>query len=157
MKKILKSSLILFFIVADLSAENLLDIYNEALKNDPTYKAAEYSYLSDKELVVQGRAALLPSLTLSGSTNWNEYYQDKQLQQEYNSFSSSARFSQPLFRLDSWFQYKQSKSLTNAAEADFAYEQQNLIVRTSELYFGVLREIDNLNAALSEEKAIKNN
>jgi outer membrane protein len=155
MKKILKSSLILFFIVADLNAENLLDIYNEALKNDPTYKAAEYSYLSDKELVVQGRAALLPSLTLSGSTNWNEYYQDKQLQQEYNSFSSSARFSQPLFRLDSWFQYKQSKSLSNAAEADFAYEQQNLIVRTSELYFGVLREIDNLNAALSEEKAIK--
>merc|ERR1712070_1187416 len=128
---------------------------NEALKNDPTYRAAEYSYLADKELVVQGRSALLPSLTISGSTNWNEYYQDKQLQQEYNSFSSSARFSQPLFRLDSWFQYRQSKSLSNAAEADFAYEQQNLIVRTSELYFGVLREIDNLNAALSEEKAIK--
>ena len=63
--------------------------------------------------------------------------------------------SQPLFRLDSWFQYKQSKSLTNAAEAEFAYEQQNLLVRTAELYFGVLREIDNINAALSEEKAIK--
>merc|ERR1712070_20002 len=78
-----------------------------------------------------------------------------QLQQSYNSFSSTARLSQPLFRLDSWFQYKQSKSLTNAAEAEFAYEQQNLIVRTSELYFGVLREIDNINAALSEEKAIK--
>ena len=94
--------------------------------------------MADKELVVQGRAALLPSLTLSGSTNWNEYYQDKQLQQEYNSFSSSARLSQPLFRLDSWFQYKQSKSLTNAAEAEFAYEQQNLLVRTADLYFGVL-------------------
>jgi outer membrane protein len=57
--------------------------------------------------------------------------------------------------LDSWFQYKQSKSLTNAAEADFAFEQQNLLVRTAELYFGVLRAIDNLNAAISEEKAIK--
>jgi len=106
-------------------------------------------------LVVQGRAALLPSLTLSGSTNWNEYYQDKQLQQEYNSFSSSARLTQPLFRLDSWFQFKQSKALTSAAEAEFAYEQQNLLVRTAELYFGVLRAIDNLNAAISEEKAIK--
>jgi outer membrane protein len=146
---------ILFLISFNLNSENLLDIYNEALKNDPTFKAAEYSYLADKELVVQGRAALLPSLTLSGSTNWNEYYQDKQLQQEYNSFSSSARLSQPLFRLDSWFQYKQSKSLTNAAEAEFAYEQQNLLVRTADLYFGVLRAIDNLNAAISEEKAIK--
>ena len=136
-------------------AESLLDIYNEALDNDPTFKAAEYSYLADKELKVQGRAALLPSLTLSGSTNWNEYYQNKELQQQYNSFSTSARVSQPLFRLDTWFQYRQSKSLTDAAEADFAFEQQNLLVRTAELYFGVLRAIDNLNAAISEEKAIK--
>ena len=138
-----------------LTAENLLDIYNEALENDPTFKAAEYSYLADKEIVVQGRAALLPSITLSGSTNWNEYYQDDVLQQEYNSFSKSARVSQPLFRLDTWFNFKRSKSLTNAAEAEFAYEQQNLILRTAELYFGVLRAIDNLNAAISEEKAIK--
>jgi outer membrane protein len=155
MNNFTKPLFILFLISFNLNSENLLDIYNEALKNDPTFKAAEYSYLADKELVVQGRAALLPSLTLSGSTNWNEYYQDKQLQQEYNSFSSSARLSQPLFRLDSWFQYKQSKSLTNAAEAEFAYEQQNLLVRTADLYFGVLRAIDNLNAAISEEKAIK--
>ena len=111
--------------------------------------------MAAKEIVVQGRAALLPSLTLSGSTNWNEYYQDKQLQQQYNSFSSSARITQPLFRLDTWFQFRQSRSLTDAAEADFAYEQQNLLVRTAELYFGVLRSIDNLNAAISEEKAIK--
>ena len=151
-----KSKLFLIILLSGhLTAENLLDIYNEALENDPTFKAAEYSYLADKEIVVQGRAALLPSITLSGSTNWNEYYQDDVLQQEYNSFSKSARVSQPLFRLDTWFNFKRSKSLTNAAEAEFAYEQQNLILRTAELYFGVLRAIDNLNAAISEEKAIK--
>jgi outer membrane protein len=138
-----------------LSAENILEIYSEALENDPTYRSAEYSYLADKEIVVQGRAALLPSITLSGSTNWNEYYQNDVLQQEYNSFSKSARITQPLFRLDTWFNFKRSKSLTNAAEADFAYEQQSLLLRTAELYFGVLRAIDNLNAAISEEKAIK--
>ncbi|MDC3102247.1 TolC family outer membrane protein [Gammaproteobacteria bacterium] len=151
-----KSKLFLIILLSGhLTAENLLDIFNEALENDPTFKAAEYSYLADKEIVVQGRAALLPSITLSGSTNWNEYYQDDVLQQEYNSFSKSARVSQPLFRLDTWFNFKRSKSLTNAAEAEFAYEQQNLILRTAELYFGVLRAIDNLNAAISEEKAIK--
>ena len=63
--------------------------------------------------------------------------------------------TQPLFRLDSWFNFKRSKKLTDASEADFAYEQQNLIIRTVEKYFGVLRAIDNLNAAVSEEKAIK--
>ena len=147
----------LIFLVSSsyLSSESILEIYNEALENDPTYKSAEYSYLADKEIVVQGRAALLPSITLSGSTNWNEYYQNDILQQEYNSFSKSARVSQPLFRLDAWFNFKRSKSLTDAAEADFAYEQQSLLLRTAELYFGVLRAIDNLNAAISEEKAIK--
>jgi len=153
--KIYTKLFIVLLITGNVSSESLLDIYNEALNNDPTFKAAEYSYLADKELKVQGRAALLPSLTLSGSTNWNEYYQNKELQQQYNSFSTSARVSQPLFRLDTWFQYRQSKSLTDAAEADFAFEQQNLLVRTAELYFGVLRAIDNLNAAISEEKAIK--
>ena len=150
-----RSIFLTIFLTVSISAENILEIYNEALKNDPTFRAAEYSYLADKEIVVQGRAALLPSITLSGSTNWNEYYQNKELQQQYNSFSTSARVSQPLFRLDTWFQYRQSKSLTDAAEADFAFEQQNLLVRTAELYFGVLRAIDNLNAAISEEKAIK--
>ena len=147
--------LLVFLSCSFLYSENILEIYNEALENDPTYKAAEYSYLADKQIVVQGRAALLPSITLNGSTNWNEYYQDDILQQEYNSFSKSARVSQPLFRLDSWFNFKRSKSLTNAAEADFAYQQQSLLLRTAELYFGVLRAIDNLNATISEEKAIK--
>ncbi len=152
----LKSKFLFVLLLSShLTSENILDIYNEALENDPTFKSAEYSYLADKEIVVQGRAALLPSITLSGTTNWNEYYQNDQLQQEYNSFSKSARVSQPLLRLDTWFNFKRSKSLTDAAEAEFAYEQQSLLVRTAELYFGVLRAIDNLNASVSEEKAIK--
>ena len=137
------------------AADSLLDIYNDALENDPQYKSAEFSYLAGKEIKVQGRAGLLPNVSISAQTNWNEYYQNGDLQNEYNNFSSSARLTQPLIRLDSWFKYRQSKFLTDAAEADFAYSQQALIVRTAELYFNVLRAIDNLSAARSEEKAIK--
>ena len=35
------------------------------------------------------------------------------------------------------------------------FQQQNLFLRTAELSFGVLRAIDNLNASISEEKAIQ--
>ena len=144
-----------FAIRLNISADSLLDIYNDALENDPQYRSAEFSYLSGKEIKVQGRAALLPNINLSAQTNWNEYYQNGNLQSEYNNFSTSARLTQPLLRLDAWFKYRQSKFLTDAAEADFAYSQQSLIVRTAELYFNVLRAIDNLSAARSEEKAIK--
>jgi len=152
-KKILATSLLALSIHS--AADSLLDIYNDALENDPQYKSAEFSYLAGKEIKVQGRAGLLPNISISAQTNWNEYYQNGDLQNEYNNFSSSARLTQPLIRLDSWFKYRQSKFLTDAAEADFAYSQQALIVRTAELYFNVLRAIDNLSAARSEEKAIK--
>ena len=146
---------IFFFFSLNTEADSLLDIYNDALENDPQYKSAEFSYLSGKEIKVQGRAALLPNISINAQTNWNEYYQNGELRNEYNNFNTSARLSQPLIRLDSWFKYRQSKFLTDAAEADFAYSQQALIVRTAELYFNVLRAIDNLSAARSEEKAIK--
>ena len=146
---------IFFFFSLNIEADSLLDIYNDALENDPQYKSAEFSYLSGKEIKVQGRAALLPNISINAQTNWNEYYQNGELRNEYNNFNTSARLSQPLIRLDSWFKYRQSKFLTDAAEADFAYSQQALIVRTAELYFNVLRAIDNLSAARSEEKAIK--
>ena len=146
---------IFFFLSINVEADSLLDIYNDALENDPQYKSAEFSYLSGKEIKVQGRAALLPNISINAQTNWNEYYQNGELRNEYNNFNTSARLSQPLIRLDSWFKYRQSKFLTDAAEADFAYSQQALIVRTAELYFNVLRAIDNLSAARSEEKAIK--
>ena len=154
MKKI---NLVAFLLALSINtaADSLLDIYNDALENDPQYKSAEFSYLSGKEIKVQGRAALLPNITISAQTNWNEYYQNGNLQNQYNNFSTSARLTQPLLRLDTWFKYRQSKFLTDAAEADFAYSQQALIVRTAELYFNVLRAIDNLSAARSEEKAIK--
>ena len=146
---------LLFLFSTHAVSDSLLDIYNDALENDPQYKSAEFSYLSGKEIKVQGRAALFPSITITAQTNWNEYYQGGTLRNQYNNFSSNARLTQPLIRLDAWFKYRQSKFLTYAAEADFAYSQQALIVRTAELYFNVLRAIDNLNASKSEEKAIK--
>ena len=99
------------FISLPLASENLLDIYNEALDNDPQYKSSEYSLLAGKEFVVQGRAGLLPNVTLMRSTNWNEYYQFDELQSAYNNNSVTARLTQPLFRLDSWFNFKRSKNL----------------------------------------------
>ena len=81
--------LFLFSLVSSLHAENLLDIYNEALENDAQYKAAEYSFLADKEIAVQGRAQLLPNIQLSGQTNWNEYYEDDVLDRKSTRLNSS--------------------------------------------------------------------
>ena len=60
-KKILVIPILAFSIHS--TADSLLDIYNDALENDPQYKSAEFSYLSGKEIKVQGRAGLLPNIS----------------------------------------------------------------------------------------------
>ena len=42
------------------AADSLLEIYQRALKNDPTIRGAEATYLAQAEAKPQARAALLP-------------------------------------------------------------------------------------------------
>ena len=135
-------------------AEDLKDIYQLALINDPTFKAAEASFRAGKEYKVQGRAGLMPSLSISGSTGWNEYRLEETLLDEYNSNNYSGTLQQPLFRLDRWFQFRQGKSLTQSATAEFASQQQETMIRVATNYFNVLNAKDSLNAAEAENEAI---
>ena len=83
--KFIVFSLSLSFFSTFLKAENLEEVYELALKNDPLLKAAEASYRAGKENKVQGRSGLLPNLSVSGSTNWNEYRVMDQIIDQYLS------------------------------------------------------------------------
>ena len=147
-------SLLSIIITGSIKAENLADVYELALKNDPLLRAAEATYRTGKENKRQGIAGLLPTLSISGSTNWNEYRVEEQLQDQYNSNSYLANLNQPIFRLDKWFQFERGTALSEAAAAEFAYQQQETMIRVASAYFNVLNSIDSLNAAKAEEKAI---
>ena len=144
----------LIAISSPLRTENLADVYELALKNDPLLKAAEATYRAGKENRTQGIAGLLPTLSVGGSTNWNEYRVEEQIIDQYNSNSYLASLNQPIFRLDKWFQFERGTALSEAAGAEFAYQQQETMIRVASAYFNVLNSIDSLNAARAEEKAI---
>ena len=144
----------LITISSPLRTENLADVYELALKNDPLLKAAEATYRAGKENRTQGIAGLLPTLSVGGSTNWNEYRVEEQIIDQYNSNSYLASLNQPIFRLDKWFQFERGTALSEAASAEFAYQQQETMIRVASAYFNVLNSIDSLNAARAEEKAI---
>lgn len=147
--------LILISFTGSLKSENLSDVYELALKNDPLLRAAEATYRAGKENKAQGIAGLLPTLSIGGSTNWNEYRIEEQLQDQYNSNSYYGNINQPIFRLDKWFQFQRGTALSESAEAEFAYQQQETMIRVASAYFNVLNSFDNLNAAEAEEKAIQ--
>ena len=160
---LLLSSLLVAGISISSSAETLKDVYSLSLDNDPQLRADEYAYKAGKEALTIGRSFLLPQI--SAQAVYAETEQDtltvpsaplnlSSYTSNTDSRTYSATLSQPLFNMAAWFGYKQGKSLSKLAEAQFSSAQQNLIIRTSEAYFNVLRAIDNMTTAQSEEKAL---
>ena len=147
---------VLLALSLEMFSNDLLSIYKEALEKDPEFNSKKADLAISKEFLNQSRSGLLPQVRVTGGTNWNEYYQDRELQNDYNTFSYGLNVSQPLFRLDKWFTNKQAKENVEAAEAQFAYQQQNLIIRVTGAYFKVLSAKANLEAKIATEKALQN-
>jgi outer membrane protein len=146
-------SLIAFTALANSSttAETLADIYQLAVKNDPIAAAARASYNADKETLKQSRAVLLPQL--NASSNKAEPRADENTDPVTTTYRAS--LSQSLFNVPAWFQFQSAKKMDQVAEANFAAQQQSLIIRVSEAYFNILRAFDNKQTRSAEELAIQ--
>jgi len=142
-----------------LFAADLLQVYREAQSNDPTYSAARSILDAGQEKMPQGRAGLLPSLTLSGNTVWNQneistHNGDTFAKPKFNSNGYQLTLTQPLFRWQNWVNYDQSKLQVAQAEANFLLASQDLILRVSQAYFDTLYARENLSAVVANKAAI---
>ena len=146
------------------TADNLRDVYELALRNDPTIRAAEASYKAGLEAEKLGRSALLPQVNASaeyGVSNSSSQSDNpiggRLIPSNADTDSTSniwgVSLDQRVFDLPTWFDFTRGKELTRQAEAQFAADQQALIVRVAEDYFGVLRALDNLDASRAQERA----
>ena len=161
----------LLLTVAPLSAgESLLDIYEIALDNDAQLKAETAQYRADLELKQLALAPLLPQVRLGASRALRDSENTRLTITEFQNgqvvidevtngsrtFTTSydINLNQTLFDLSAWFDWKSGRERSKQAEATMAAAQQNLIVRVSEGYFGVLRAQDNLLAAKAQERAL---
>jgi len=142
-----------------LFAADLLQVYRQAQDNDPTFAAARSVLDAGREKMPQGRAGLLPSLTLSGNTMWNQtensFHSGATINKpNYNSNGYQLALTQPLFRWQNWVGYKQSEIQVVQAEANFAQARQDLILRVAQAYFDVNYAIESLAAVRANKIAI---
>lgn len=144
----------LLFASSSLLAADLIDVYRDALSQDPVYASARYNYESGKEVLPQARAGVLPSLSLDAGYNRNHRQIDGVPTADYNSNSYTLRLSQPLFRLQNWIVMDQAGLQVRQSEALFADASQNLIVRTAQAYFDVLLAQDNVSLSGAQKTAI---
>jgi outer membrane protein len=145
-------------------AQDLLETYRQALEYDPSWQVTVNQYLADQQQERLALGGLLPTVGLSGAITRNRFQSDDPqsnvlLGQPVTSSASTARQAilavrQPLFRMDLWQQYQQSKVATSLNDSRLLTEKQNFILRVAEAYFEVLRA-QNLIATLNaEEKAL---
>jgi outer membrane protein len=146
-----------------LRAEDLMTIYERALRNDPVIKEAEARQSAAGESRSQGLALFFPKLSAVGASGreWrhNTIASLNNLfpaNQEYWNSSFSVNLTQPLFHWDHWVQLSQSDNRIAQAEAEYQAELQNLMVKVTEAYFNVLSAQDNLRFTVSEKEAISN-
>ena len=139
-------------------AADLLSIYREAREADAVYAGARASYLAGQEKLPQGLAGLLPVVTLSGNTIYN----DRDLQfrglpplpaSRFNSNNVSVTATQPLFRIQNWITYEQAKNQISQSEATFLQAAQDLILRVAQAYFDVLLAGNNVTLAAAQKTA----
>lgn len=157
MRKMFWGVLFTLAVPPSLFAADLMDIYLQALENDPVFKQAYSRYMSSAEAIPQARAALLPQLSLSAFRTRsieNVSAAGTKINTTYDSNQLQANASQAIFNYQAWAQVQQAKASVKAAQASFNNSAQDLILRTAKAYFRALFAQDTLNFAEAKKERI---
>jgi outer membrane protein len=172
MNRYVRSALLWVFLVAsaELSGKDLIEVYQDAVNNDPQIRAADATRLASRESRPQALAALLPQVAgTAGYTRDHSSGNQDQLQvtpdgQPYViplNFTAgktekqwALTLRQNLFSWQNWMTLKASNSQVAQAEATYAAEEQSLIFRVSQAYFAILSAQANLEAQQASLAAI---
>ncbi|MCW8409978.1 TolC family outer membrane protein [Legionella sp. PATHC035] len=139
------------------AATDLMDIYHQALENDPIFKNAYDTYMASAEALPQARAALLPQVGITAQATRNVFHVNDGIftiqDNTYNSRTWQVSASQAIFNYQAWARVQQAKASVKAAQAVFNDAAQDLILRTAKAYFDVLFAQDTLNFAEAKKRA----
>jgi len=133
-------------------AADLQQTYKLAQVYDATIKAAEYDYESAIQRLPLARSAFRPQLNFAYDAARNEQRRD-----DYGTFDDqqfSLTLRQSLFNRENGAIVDQARLGVKQAEAQLLAQQQNLILRTANTYFDVLRAQVEVDFSGSELDAI---
>ncbi|MCV6637193.1 TolC family outer membrane protein [Candidatus Albibeggiatoa sp. nov. NOAA] len=149
--------LCILLISPTLYAETLLELYEQAVKNDPQLKIAEYEVLANQELKPQAQAALAPQLTLGGGVSENFSQSDflSGDNQEFTNANYNLSLSYALYRRNLNIAVDQTDSVVARTEAAYESEKQGLMLRLAQAFFDILAADDNVSFARSTKDAFE--
>lgn len=138
-----------------VSAADLNTIYQQAASNDAEIAAARATREAEGYNVTIARGGLLPQAQVSYTHSEISSDLDGIPKSDYNRDYLQLSASQTLFNLNSWYTYQAARTGDEASALTLQLSEQQLLLRTAQAYFDVLRAKDNLSTAQAEEKAVK--
>ncbi|MDX1587785.1 MAG: TolC family outer membrane protein [Oleiphilaceae bacterium] len=110
----------------------LVSLYRLALEHDASLAAARHRRDAGLEARAQGRAGLLPEFRLSGEYARGREWAGRpgpsgevvQAQQGFTNARYQASLTQPLFRLDAWYGYREGRAGARVAQLEFEQRLQ---------------------------------
>jgi outer membrane protein len=141
-------------------AEDLIQIYDLAVRSDPVLREAEQTLFATREVKPQARALLLPNIAVTGTADYNNLHSSGS--SNFGSFNRRDSFStqgaqavlnQSIYNRANWMTLKQSDNVIAQAEAQYRNAQIDLMVRTTVAYFDVLRAADAVTVSESLVRA----
>ncbi|MFN4236852.1 MAG: TolC family outer membrane protein [Vogesella sp.] len=135
-------------------------LFERALQNDPKYLAAKSDFMIAAESVPQARAALLPSAVIDVSRSMvqqniteapNKAFPTGST--NYPSFSWSLSISQPVLKLPAIYKLDQAELAIEQAKLNVVAAEQDLLLRTSAAYLGLLAALDGMELSSAEREA----
>jgi outer membrane protein len=150
-------------VLPSAAAEDLLQIYRDALANDPTLASARATWQATQEAVPQARAGLLPSVTLVGNANRQNFYEklhtdpSVSVTENFPAYNYTVSASQPLYRKQNLVALDQAKQTIGQSDYVLASVRQDLIVRVAQAYLDVLLAQFNIELTESQKAAVSEN
>ena len=145
--------------------EDLIQIYDIAVTSDPTLREAEQNMFATREVKPQAKALLLPDFGVVADYDYvNNRLKDvsstvgdvttrRDITDRYNQGELTAVLNQPIWDRGLWISLDQTDDIIAQSEAEFRNSQIDLMVRTTEAYFGVLRAADAVRVQESLQRA----
>ena len=146
---------ILALLCSGAQSENLLDVLQMALDQDPEYLSAESANRAAQEQIPLARAQLLPDASFTGSIE-GVNQKDREAGGNTNRFADKSfviSISQPIFRKELLVGLDQADHRVQQAKAQYAFALQDLMLRVAENYFGVLEAFDELDSTRAARDA----
>ncbi|WP_310626483.1 TolC family outer membrane protein [Limnohabitans sp.] len=139
-------------------AQSLMDVYQKARAQDNQCGAARRALEAALEKLPQARAGLLPTVNVVANKNHQvgeaSFSAAPYVTRDIRAWNWTTQITQPLIRWGNWAAYAQADAQVVQAKEQFALAEQELVVRTAQVYLDVQVAMQSVQVAEAQLQAI---